>query len=405
MSPLWATDDFELSYLLVRSANGAVLAAQEEGKLRTPASAMKVVTAAAALEQLGPEHRYRTTVGITTKLDKTRVYGDLYLQGEADPELTRDALAELAGQLHALGLRRVIGDLVVDEGPFATPVYGSGWAWDDTGSPYSPEITGLAVDGGVVVVGSEEPLRGVEVVAGEESSLHLIPGRAGILIRGTMPQRLAPPYSALRTGELFRRQLQQRGIIVTGAVRLGKAEGTELAVHASRPLKEILQRALWVSDNLAMELIARSSAAGLPQSLQEAALRRADGSGLSRYNLLSARQLTTVLLASPELKALLPGPGEGTLRHRFSDLAVAGQLKAKTGTLGNISALTGYLYPGQPQECVFAILINGHLGSGSERKAIEDALVMRWFEQFFESSGAAASSKRATELRREETSD
>jgi D-alanyl-D-alanine carboxypeptidase len=382
--PLWAQNDYELSYLLLRRASGQVLAAQEEDKLRTPASTMKVVTAAAALERLGPEHRYRTAAWSNGQVRKGRLAGDLALKGDADPELTQTNLAQLAGQVHALGIRRVDGDLVVDEGPYSDPPYGNGWAWDDAGEYYSPEVSGLAVDGGVVQtpLGFQAPwLIAVEPDA-KDPALRLIPGREGVVARGALPDHIAPPRSSERTGELFRAQLQRLGIKVRGTVKLGRAQGREIAVHQSRPLGLILLQALEVSDNLAMELIYRSSSLALPKALEKERLCRADGSGLSRYNLISARQLTTVLLDQPNLAELFPSGGRGTLSKRFLEGAAAGQVRAKTGTLSNVSALTGYLFPGTPDECVFAIMVNGHVDSTAQRKAIENDLVESWAQQF-----------------------
>jgi D-alanyl-D-alanine carboxypeptidase len=382
-SSLSAQPDYELSYLLLRRDSGQVLAAQEEDKLRTPASTMKVVTAAAALEKLGADHRYRTSLHSDARLHKGRLEGDLCLKGDADPELTQAHLAALADRLHALGIRRVQGDLVIDEGPYSDPPYGTGWAWDDAGETYSPEVSGLAVDGGVIEIGPRFQAPWLTVEPADETSVRLIPGREGVLARGVdLPSRLAPPHSALRTGEFLCRQLLRHGIKVRGTVRPGKAVGPEVAFHQSRPLAKILHQALMVSDNLAMELVYRSSGMSLPQALEGQRLRRADGSGLSRYNLLSAQQLATVLLATPDLRALLPQPGEGTLAKRFLEGPAAGQVRAKTGTLSNVSALAGYLFPGQPQECVFAIIVNGHLDSTAQRKAIEDDLVNQWASAF-----------------------
>ncbi|MDG7111628.1 D-alanyl-D-alanine carboxypeptidase, partial [Streptococcus pneumoniae] len=82
-------------------------------------------------------------------------------------------------------------------------------------------------------------------------------------------------------------------------------------------------------DNLAMELVGRSTGGLLPSELQNEPLRRADGSGLSRYNLISARQLVRVLQAYPQLGGLVPGPGEGTLAKRFLEGPAQGKVRAK----------------------------------------------------------------------------
>lgn len=380
----WAQPSYELSYLLVRSRDGQVLEQQEENKLRTPASTLKLVTAAAALEQLGPEHRYRTTVQSSGRLSRGRLQGDLYLHGEADPELTVSTLDELSRQLHAQGLRRIQGDLVIDEGDFSDPPYGEGWAWDDTGEGYSPEISGLAIDGGVLQLAPN--FRADWLVHEPHNklpSVRLIPGRQGVLVRGELPPSLAPPYSALRTGELFQAALKRHGIEVKGKIRLGVATGETLATHDSRSLREILRQALAVSDNLAMELIYRSASSSLPKVLEGQTLRRADGSGLSRYNLISTTQLVKVLESSPELKSLLPCGGEGTLKQRFlTGEPSRGHIRAKTGSLGNVSGLAGYLYPDMEHEMRFAILINGHVGSGAERKALENELIGGWSRRY-----------------------
>lgn len=381
-SPLSAQEDYELSYLLIRRADGQVLAAQEADKLRTPASTMKVVTAAAALEQLGPEHRYRTVLRSSAELYRGHLRGNLALLADADPELKKADFSELAQAVQDQGIRWIDGDLLVDEGLYADPPYGNGWAWDDAGQEYQPEVTGLAVDGGVVSVAPDFQAPWLSVRPEGEPGVMLIPGRQGVVVQGALPDHLAPPYSSLRAGETLREAMARHGIRVKGQVKLGKAEGREIAVHLSRPLTEILHQALIVSDNLALELVYRSSDKTLPQILEGQPLRRADGCGLSRYNLISARQLTVVLLARPELRELFPTGGEGTLSKRFLQGPALGQVRAKTGTLGNVSALAGYLFPGTPRECVFAIMINGHLGPTADRKAIEDDLVQAWAAQW-----------------------
>lgn len=380
--PGWAQSDYELSYLLIRSDSGEVLARQEEFKPRTPASTMKLVTAAAALERLGAEHRYRTTVWAEEKPARGRLSGDLALKGEADPELNQASLEALAEQLKSTGLRRVSGDLIVDEGEFAFPPYGPGWAWDDAGSSYAPEVTGLALDRGVIGFPSDHKAHWLKRQSSEIERVSLIPGRAGVVMEGPAPSALAPPWSALRTGERFVEILRQKGIVVRGEVRLGVARGEIVARHQSASLEEILRRGMASSDNLALELIYRSSGGCLPHSLEQEKLRQVDGSGLSRYNLISSAQLVKLLRVHPELKGILPGPGEGTLKNRFRSGSGKLAIKAKTGTLGNVSGLAGYLYPDTPQEMTFAILINAHLDTTTARKSIEDDLVMRWLHDY-----------------------
>ena len=374
--PAVAEPAYEISYLLVRSADGAVLSEHQPDKLRTPASSLKVVTAAAALEGLGPEREFLTTLVSDGSLERGRLKGDLGLKGEADPELTSAALLDLVNQLASRGVRVIEGDLVVDSGPYSFPVYGPGWAWDDAGQDYSPEITGLSVDGGLMKLKSGELPSWVSQT--DRSGVRLIPGREGVEVGPELPGEVAVPRVALRTGQTLAVLLEERGVRLRGKVRVGTARGEALATYRSRKLRQILKRALEVSDNLAMELIFRASQKQRPTALQEEELRIVDGSGLSRYNLISARQLVKVLNENPSLKPLMVRPGEGTLKSRFRDGWAADNLVAKTGSMSNVSALTGYLFPDSDKECVFAILINGHVGSTQDRKELEDRLVEEW---------------------------
>lgn len=374
--PLAAEPAYEISYLLVRSADGAVLAEHQPDKLRTPASSLKAVTAAAALEGLGPEREFFTTLVSDGALERGRLKGDLGLKGEADPELTTAALKTLVDQLASQGVRVIEGDLVVDPGPFSFPVYGPGWAWDDAGQDYSPEITGLSVNGGLMKLDRGSLPSWVSQT--ERSGVRLIPGREGVEVGRELPDEIAIPRVALRTGQALAVLLEQQGVRLQGGVRIGTARGEALATHRSRKLREILKRALEVSDNLAMELVFRACQEQRPKCLEAEELRIVDGSGLSRYNLISARQLTKVLSENPSLKPLLVRPGEGTLKTRFLDGWAANNVLAKTGSMSNVSALTGFLFPDSDKECVFAILINGHVGSSSDRKELEDRLVEEW---------------------------
>lgn len=373
--------DFELSYSLVRVRDGAILDSSQAEVPRTPASTLKVVTAVASKEVLGLEHRFFTEVRTDAKLRRGRLYGDLILSGSADPELNTDVWEQMATALLETGVRSVRGDLIVDPGPYAEPLYGSGWAWDDTGSWYSPEITGLSVNSGLMELDPGELPTWVNHSSpdSKSSSASMTPGYPGVNVVGKIPGKVAAVRAPLRAGELFRRALASRGIRIRGAIIVKRVEGGRILVrHQSRTLKEILTRALAKSDNLAMELMWRAADLHKPQCMKQQKFRQTDGSGLSRYNLITASQFTNLLLTEPWLKEVLPSAGEGTLKKRFRSYHGKPVLLAKTGSMSNVSGLVGYLFPGTERECVFSILINSHLGTYAERKALEDSLVESW---------------------------
>lgn len=391
--------------VLALRLDGQVLLERDADLRLVPASGLKVVTAAGALRALGAEHRFRTSLLADGPLRGPVLEGDLVLQGGGDPTLSAGDLQALAGGAAACGLRRVRGRLVADPGP-PSPPFGPGWAWEDVPAGFSAEVSGLTVDRGrfdlLLRPGSvgEPPLvagppaldclglqnQARTVAAGQPSTWELLrlPGRPGTLLVGDIPADEAPeptsvsvPDPALCAGRAALAALRQRGIGVEGPVVVGRGRGTLLASHDSEPLPGILEDALAESDNLVMEVLFRAApgaSAGL--DLPEASARIVDGSGLSRYNLLTARAMVHVLATTPELVALLPRNGQGTLRGRLGDGAAAGRVRAKTGSMGGVSCLAGYLDPDQPERTVaFAVISNGFVAAGRDVKALEDALV------------------------------
>ena len=134
---------------------GHVLFERNSDKLVRPASNMKLYTVAAALDRLGPDFRFRTSIYANTKPDATgTIKGDMILYGRGDPSLaTRfndgdyyKGVDALAARIVEAGVKRVEGDLVGDESYFNGPPYGDGWSWDDLTWYYGAEISALTVD-------------------------------------------------------------------------------------------------------------------------------------------------------------------------------------------------------------------------------------------------------------------
>jgi serine-type D-Ala-D-Ala carboxypeptidase/endopeptidase (penicillin-binding protein 4) len=310
----------------------------------TPASTMKVLTTAAALAALGPEHTFSTT---TVAGDGPR---DVVLVGGGDPLLSRtpdsDAYPSRADivtlakatarSLKELGRVRVrIGyDTTLFSGPDVSPAWRRSYIPDDVVSPISP----LWVDEGREQQGN--------------------------------PARSDDP--ALAAARAFAAVLERQGIVVRGRPRPAVAdpEAPEYAAVSSAPLSQIAQWVLEVSDNEAAEVLFRhvAIAEGLPGSFSggSAAVREVlgrfgvdtsgerilDGSGLSRRNRLSPQTLLSVVEVAaaeehPELRTVvsgLPVAGfTGSLTYRFStgDEEGLGRVRAKTGTLTGVHGLAG----------------------------------------------------------------
>src|SRR5512139_3156 len=156
IDPIVSRPDFAPAFwgIEVRSlSTGRTLYARNAEKAFRPASNMKLVTTAAALDAYGPDARLRTTVETAGRLDRLgRVLGDVYLVGRGDPDLSARftpgrptaVFEEMADALAAAGVRRVEGRLVGHEGAFTGDRRGSDWSWDDLAWGYGAEVSALS---------------------------------------------------------------------------------------------------------------------------------------------------------------------------------------------------------------------------------------------------------------------
>jgi D-alanyl-D-alanine carboxypeptidase/D-alanyl-D-alanine-endopeptidase (penicillin-binding protein 4) len=227
------------------------------------------------------------------------------------------------------------------------------------------------------------------------------PPGPSVVVAGNLSLESLPVRRRIATWdpeELYRQVLT--AALVKQGVRVGP-HGTwtatpgrdPLLVHHSPPLGNIVRVMLKSSDNLIAETLVRSLglqaggdfsfAAGreksrvlvAPLGLDLDRARYADGSGLSRYNHLSPAQLNSLLLAMVRgggrmatlWRDMLPLAGhDGTLKSRFRGTPLEGNLRAKTGSMSSVRALSGYLTARSGKEYAFSILVNGYVAQGSE---------------------------------------
>ena len=432
--PLLAPSNIGIKVVSVTT--GEILFESGAGKLYHPASTMKLLTAAAALVKLKPNYRFHTTL-YTEGMEGSRVRGNVYLKGRGDPLLAVEQLEEMAKTLVQSGVKEIDGDIVVDDTYFDDVPKGKGWMWDDgpIGGYYSHQSALTINHNGVTVTvspGAEiggpvyvrlEPQteylkvlnHAVTVSASEGGSLIIErqtkPVPANVLtIRGFMQvsqeavrRQVDIVNPALFCGTLFREALARHGISVQGMVRQGVVpdSAVEIAVHTSLPLSLIVRKMNKHSDNLIAELLLKTlgaeviGAAGTSQKglqvinefLSEAGIATtqsalADGSGVSRYNLLSASMLTNLLVymfqdfsVMPEYLMSLPVAGvDGTLSWRMKDMGSEGVLRAKTGTLRGVTALAGYAMTTDGEILAFAMLMSHYVGSSNPRRALQDKI-------------------------------
>jgi serine-type D-Ala-D-Ala carboxypeptidase/endopeptidase (penicillin-binding protein 4) len=335
---------------------GTVVFAQNGTRALAPASNEKLPLTYAALVKLGPTFRIETDVLGDGELDGTVWNGTLILKGNGDPTLSRADLRALAAQVKAAGIRKVTAGIVGDESSYDTRRVVAGWK-PSFYIDESPPLSALVVDR----------------------------ARVGRFVTRT---------PALAAATAFRDALRTAGVAVTGAVRAGRAGdwSEPLASVSSPTLAAILRFMDRQSDNFTAEMLLKqlglselergTSAAGaavVSQALAEAGVpmtgvRIIDGSGLSRFDRLTANALASLLekawadpAVQPTLAAALPIAGvNGTLEDRLRKPPARGRVIAKTGTTDEASSLSGYV----PERFAFAILQNGHpLSSWWARRA------------------------------------
>lgn len=415
-----------------------------------PASNMKLLTGAGALQVLGPDHRYRTVVAASGPVRDGVLRGDLVVSGSGDPTLsarfhagdTRAAFRGWADSLRAHGVRRIAGRVIGDDDVFDDIPLGRGWAWDDLEAYYAAEISALELNEGVVEVRvrpggragdpgvvtldpatAYTPVENRTVTVGSGAArleVRRAPRGPGLVASGTVPRDTAflEETVAVRNPTLFfatvlRETLEEAGIRVDGAAAdiddLPLAErstpATPLFAHVSPPLREILPAYLKPSQNQIAEILFRtlgseergegSADAGeavldsvfAAWNLPSGHLVIADGSGLSRYNRVSPDFLAALLahMDSTPHAALwrdaLPVAGvDGTLANRMRGTPAAGNVRAKTGTLNGVRALSGYLTTADGERLIFSMLVNQHTLSARDADRVIDAALLRLVE-------------------------
>jgi len=422
---------------------GTELAGVAAGVADNPASNEKLVTAGTLLRNLGGQRTFAT--GLYGRLVEGRV-GELVLRGEGDPSLTSADLAGLASALRERGVRQV-GKLLVDQSAFDEHFVPPGFDQQpNEWAAFRAPVSAVSVDRNSVLVAIDPTKSGAparvafqpdgfvetdgKITTGPPGkSLHAVAGLAargdhlvahlgGAVAEGSPPlhyrQRVEDPR--LLAGYALRSALTAVGVACDGTLELGgAAERSELALRRSRPLADLLPELGKNSDNFYAETLLKAlgaavrgtpgtSAAGAELAVAwlkeigafDAGTRVSNGSGLFDTNRLSPRTLARVLTAAWRDPALTPdflnqlavGGVDGTLKRRFSKLASRRAVLAKTGTLSDVVALSGYVVgPSKRPALAFSFIashLHGRLTGARQRI---DRVVSRAAEALWSGSG------------------
>jgi len=314
-----------------------------------PASNEKLLTTGTILALLGPQFRYATRVGSTAPITHGKLRGNLDLIGAGDPTLTTGDLAKMARHLRRLGLRHVTGRLVVDDTRYSHHTRARGWK-----PAFVPEESG--------------PVSAFTVNHNDWRS-------------GSAFDRDPTPDNA----RLWRKALKAVHITVAGATKVAPVPSmpVRLLTHHSSTLATIVEATLTYSLNFDAEMMLREIGAqrtgrgtigtGIAGIQAEAATLDVptgtihDGSGLSYDD----RQTPATIVAWLKALSRLPKVSTavydglpvacrtGTLDHRLCGSATSGRVRAKTGTLDHVTALSGFATARSGRTLTFSFLLSG----------------------------------------------
>ena len=331
---------------------GEVVAVNPDFRLR-PASNQKILTAMGALEYIGADAVLTTQLSSSAPIDGGVLQGDLYLVGSGDPTLASTgvhSLEVLAGQVAAMGIGTIAGNVVIDESRFDRLRTANGWSgfWIPT---WVGALSAIVVDE-----------NRSSAVAADIAEPGLIAGRS------------------------LTKALAATGVTVSGEVTLGlePADAVSLAATSSVPLSDIVGEMVRDSNNMYAETLLkeigyRHSGHGTSQSGLRAieellrsmcfprSLLQQDGSGLSDGNTRSARQWRRILQSAQQLdwwptlvESLAVAGVDGTLERRFVGTDAEANLRGKTGSISGLRALTGTLTTAGGRTVFFSAIVDAN---------------------------------------------
>ncbi len=410
-----------------------------------PASTLKILTSAAALETFGPDYTFKTKLAYNGQISEGRTLnGDLIILGSGDPAFLsplfeshyKNTFKDILQEVQNAGIKYINGNVIGDGSHFGSPQIPPTWIWEDIGNYYGSPAFGLNIYDNIYTISFETKSAGkLTKIINVEPSLPRIEFENNVtaannnydnayiygtylsekrIIKGTIPQNRKSfaidgsiPDPAFLAADQLLSKLEDCGIGVSSEAlsnyqdNMKNSYQTMLEID-SPPLSEIIFQLNMKSINLYAETLllhmakisgenctVESGCSALSTFCENSGinitgLNLEDGSGLSRANSITAKQLVSVLLHmhsqskySESFIQSLPVAGEsGSLKSFGKGTELEGNLKAKSGSMLRVMGYCGYLDTESGQELAFAVMVNNYNCSNAEmRKMLENFLV------------------------------
>jgi len=397
-------------------------------KLFIPASNQKLFITSSALLLLGSQYKYHTNFYVNGQIVNGVLYGDLLIQGSGDPTVEIDeksgksVFKNWADSLKQKGIKKITGNLIGDDGAFEETTLGEGWQWDLNNYWFAAPFGALSFNQNsekVILEYTVESLP-VKLIYDATTSpntfvnkVRSLPNlsRASIeyskdpcsnivTLFGGFPKKDSPfevriaidnPTDYFLSN--LKHYLKQNGIDISGDIVDASFQVTDtdykemkmLFIHKSPELKEIVTKINKLSNNFYAEQLFRTlgfefygfgSAENGVKAIKDLLktmginpenLSLVDGSGISRLNLVTPKQIVNLLsymYVSGEFDSFfesLPIAGtDGTLSDRMRKTSAEGNVRGKTGFMENVMALSGYLKTAEGEPVAYSIMINNY---------------------------------------------
>ncbi|MBA4406280.1 D-alanyl-D-alanine carboxypeptidase/D-alanyl-D-alanine-endopeptidase [bacterium] len=434
--------------VLVKSLKtGEVIYKRNADKSFIPASNMKLFTSAAAILLLGPKYVYETNIYVNGDLEKGVLKGDLIIQGSGDPTISNrfyegnhtKIFEEWADTLKARGIWIIKGNVYGDDSFFDNVGLGNGWTWDYESSWFAAPSGALSFNDNSVEIKVDPTeinfpskvnlvpyTKYLSVISkvttvdeNTESSVSIVRQRGTnqIMVTGLMKKGSKPVIEHVSISDptmyfltVLREVFERKGIVIQGRVgNLNSAENniipddiTPLYTHRSVPLKTIIKELNKNSNNFYAEQLLKTIGLEIynygtvengvkackeifnSMGINPENMVMADGSGLSRLDLVTPRQIVNLLSYmykndefSNFYESLPIGGVDGTLINRMKRTAAENNVRAKAGYNDNVSSLSGYLKTLSGEQLAFSIIVNNYLTSPALANYIQDNVCHR----------------------------
>jgi len=370
VSPLDAS--LNLGMEVVALKTGKIIYSHNANRYFVPASSEKLLTALAALAELGQEFRFKTEI-----LEDSQ--NNLHIHFGGDPVLTQGDLFNIFKELKIKFPNKVFNNIQVDLNDRKLESIMPGWMVGDTLACYGAPVN--------------------RAILNRNCSFD----KDQVLVAVQAPKLRAFIQKNLRAAIRFNRiSFKGKLAILSADKQLPVLEKNLLLSHQSPALYVLLYEGLKDSDNLIMEAIFmhlvepyvdenthwRERGEPIKKILAQyygvdlAKAMIIDGSGLTRYNLITAHQFTEILASAyqkkqlrPELLSLLPIAGvDGSLAARMQSGKAKGNIRAKTGSMTGIISLVGFLETSRGEPLAFSILMNNYVDSADRYRDLQDRL-------------------------------